>query len=133
MGNPKPIDAKLVKELAAIGCTFEEIGSIVGCNKSTISRRFATEIEKGRAELRQSIRRKQVSVALGGNVTMLIWLGKNLLDQRDKQEIHTEGDLYEKDPLEQYPGVKERAKAEAAKANGHKNGNGHHKNGNGRK
>lgn len=31
-----------------------------------------------------SLRRKQIDVALGGNTVMLIWLGKQYLDQADK-------------------------------------------------
>ena len=33
------------------------------------------------------MRRKQFEVANNGSVPMLIWLGKQYLDQKDKQEV----------------------------------------------
>jgi hypothetical protein len=36
-----------------------------------------------------SLRRKQYSIAQEGNVTMLIWLGKNWLGQTDKLDIES--------------------------------------------
>jgi hypothetical protein len=38
---------------------------------------------KGREELKVSLRRAQLKLALSGNAVMLIWLGKNLLLQSD--------------------------------------------------
>jgi len=39
------------------------------------------------------LKRKQVEVALAGNTTMLIWLGKQYLDQSDKVDnTHSFGD-----------------------------------------
>ena len=40
-------------------------------------------IEKGREHAKISLRRMQFKSAEGGNVTMQIWLGKQLLGQRD--------------------------------------------------
>jgi hypothetical protein len=37
-----------------------------------------------------SLRRKQIELAIGGNVTMLIWLGKQYLGQADKQTVSGE-------------------------------------------
>ena len=37
------------------------------------------------------MRAKQVELAKAGNVTMLIWLGKQMLDQSDKQEVTGKG------------------------------------------
>jgi hypothetical protein len=34
-----------------------------------------------------SLRRKQLEVALGGNIVMLIWLGKQMLGQIEKTQI----------------------------------------------
>jgi hypothetical protein len=39
--------------------------------------------------LKASIRRKQIAVGLAGNVTMLIWLGKQHLGQQDRLQQET--------------------------------------------
>ena len=44
-------------------------------------------IENGRANGRQTLRRLQWQAANEGNSTMLVWLGKQLLGQRDKTEL----------------------------------------------
>ena len=87
MARPKKeIDAEQVRKLAGINCSMEEIGSIVGCSVDTLERRFADVIKEGRTHGRMSLKRKQFEVAMGGNVSMLIWLGKNVLGQRDIPE-----------------------------------------------
>jgi len=43
--------------------------------------------QKVELNLQMSLRRKQIEVALKGNVSMLIWLGKQMLGQMDKQEL----------------------------------------------
>jgi len=79
----KSIDAEQVVKLAAIGCTNSEIAVQFGVHESTISRRFAGSLQKGRALRKQLLRQRQTQVALQGNVGMLIWLGKNELGQRN--------------------------------------------------
>jgi len=85
MARPtKDIDPEQVRKLAAIGCTNVEIASVLGCSHDTIERRFLDEVNAGRQAGKMSIRRKQYETAMSGNVTMLIWLGKQMLDQSDK-------------------------------------------------
>lgn len=83
----KDISPEQVQKLAAIGCTDKEIGDIVGCSHDTLTRRFKDDLMLGRANGKASLRRKQWETALSGNVTMLIWLGKQILAQTDKQFI----------------------------------------------
>lgn len=84
-GRPKKdIEETQVETLASIGCTMEEIGLVVGCDRATLQRRFAAAVEKGRAEAKISLRRAQYKAALRGNPAMLIWLGKQYLGQTDK-------------------------------------------------
>lgn len=86
---PRPrvrIDEEQVEEMAAIGCTVAEIAGIVGCSPRTVERRAAAPVARGRARLNVSLRGKQIELAMGGNASMLIWLGKQLLGQRDKAE-----------------------------------------------
>jgi hypothetical protein len=47
---------------------------------------YAAYFEQKAAKGRISLRRKQFEVAQGGNVTMLIWLGKQHLEQAEKVE-----------------------------------------------
>lgn len=56
-------------------------------NKKTLERRFAKVIDTGRLVRNVSLRRKQVELALRGDRTMLIWLGKQLLGQSDKTQL----------------------------------------------
>lgn len=81
---PIAIDEQLVEGLATIHCTSEEIATIVGVNKSTLERNCAALLEKGRAQGKSSLKRQQFKSAMAGNATMLIWLGKNYLNQTDK-------------------------------------------------
>jgi len=90
MANPLPIDEKVVLGLASIGCTMKEIGAVVGCSVDTLERRFADVIEKGRESGKSSLRRMQWKAAEKGNVSMLIWLGKQILGQRDKSNEEIE-------------------------------------------
>lgn len=84
MARPKiEIDEEQVKKLAAINCSLAEMAAVLGCSVDTLGRRFAEVIEEGRSSGKMSLKRKQYEVAMSGNVTMLIWLGKILLEQRD--------------------------------------------------
>ena len=80
------IDPGQVEELAAIGCTYEDIASVVGCSTKTLQRRFVQSIKKGQTRLNVSLCRAQIKLALSGNVSMLIWLGKQHLGQSEKAE-----------------------------------------------
>jgi hypothetical protein len=95
MGRPrKKIDPSQVQALAGINCSYEEMALVLNCDPSTLTRRFAQAIEKGRAEGKMSLKRKQYEMAMNGNVTMLIWLGKQYLGQTEKvmtqAEVSTE-------------------------------------------
>lgn len=88
-GRPRnPVDPEEVAKLAAIHCTLAEIAAWFGVSHDTIERNFASIIKENREKGRASLRRMQYVAAQGGNVTMLIWLGKQLLGQRDKIEEH---------------------------------------------
>lgn len=87
MARPKiPIDAEEVEKLAGLNCSTEEIGSFFNVSADTIQRRFAVALKRGRAVINTSLKRQQYKLAMDGNVTLLIWLGKQLLGQADKSE-----------------------------------------------
>jgi hypothetical protein len=83
------IDLPKIEMLAQLACTMEEIGWHVGAARETIYHwidvhpEVAEAIERGKANGRISLRRSQFKNALAGNATMQIWLGKQLLGQRD--------------------------------------------------
>ena len=79
----KPVPSAEVFKLAAIGCKDHEIAEWFGVDDNTLRYNFSVELLKGRETLKQSLRRKQIEIAMGGNAVMLIWLGKNLLGQSD--------------------------------------------------
>lgn len=97
---PLDINAEQVQRLAAIDCSLDEMALVLGCSESLLQKRFSAIIEKGRAEGRQSLKRTQFTVAVGRpaiydveknliqsalapNPTMLIWLGKIRLKQKE--------------------------------------------------
>lgn len=87
MGRKKvKIDYDTVKNLAKICCTQEEIASVLGCSVKTLQRRkqFNKAYQDGLNDARASLRRLQWKSAASGNITMQIFLGKNLLGQRDR-------------------------------------------------
>jgi hypothetical protein len=47
---------------------------------------FSEYKDQKKEAMRVNIRKKQYDVAMAGNVSMLIWLGKNELGQKDKSE-----------------------------------------------
>lgn len=72
-----------VYNLAQIGCNDREIAQWFDINEDTLRYNFADIMQKGREHLKHSLRRAQIKVALSGNATMLIWLGKNILGQQE--------------------------------------------------
>lgn len=84
MARPKKeVDEELLYKLAQIHCTMREMSDIVGVSVDTLKRRYADLIDKGKSEGKMRLRRKQVEVAMNGNHTMLIWLGKQMLGQSE--------------------------------------------------
>jgi hypothetical protein len=95
-GRPKiNLDFGMIEKLSKIGCTQQEIASFLDVSVDTLQRseRFCGIYKKNFDKGNISLRRKQLEVAEGGNVAMLIWLGKQRLSQRDKQDIAHEGDI----------------------------------------
>jgi len=79
----KIIQPEQVYQLAEIGCNDREIARYFDMNENTLRYNFSDIMEKGRENLKHSLRRAQIKLALSGNAVMLIWLGKNLLGQTD--------------------------------------------------
>ena len=100
-GPSKPMTDKDFEQLVGmirIQCTRDEICNILNMSEDTLNRRiaergiegvqnFAALYKKHQGEGHASLRRAQWKAAQDGNPTMLVWLGKQVLGQRDKQEL----------------------------------------------
>ena len=87
VGRPKKeLDIEIIQKLASIMCTNVEIAQVVGCHADTLADNFSEYLKKGREEGKISLRRLQWTKAQNANTTMLIWLGKQWLGQKDKIE-----------------------------------------------
>ena len=104
MGRPKKvIDYETVERLATIMCTQEEIANFLDMSVRTLQRdeEFSRIYKKGLDKGKMSLRRKQFNMA-DSNPTMAIWLGKQYLEQRDKQETRIEGSLDINEKVDKY-------------------------------
>jgi len=89
------IDWPQVDSMCKIQCTGEEIASVLDINYETLERackrekgiKFVDYIGQKKLGGKASLRRNQWKLAQDGNATMLVWLGKNMLDQTDKSEV----------------------------------------------
>tara|TARA_Y100000004_G_scaffold176870_1_gene217842 strand:- start:220 stop:525 length:306 start_codon:yes stop_codon:yes gene_type:complete len=77
------LDRDLIFKLATLHCSLKEIADCVGTSVTTLEKRYSGIIDKGRSEGKKSLRRAQMEKALQGDVRMLIWLGKQYLEQKD--------------------------------------------------
>src|SRR6187402_2767562 len=95
VGRPKAdINWKRANELLEAGCSGAEVAAVFGLNPQTIYERCLTDhgiifteysaqfYSKGDSQIREMQHKK----AKEGDNTMLVWLGKNRLKQRDKEE-----------------------------------------------
>lgn len=95
MARPKKvIDENLVDKLASVGCSNESIAIQVGCSVDTLTRRFADLLSKSREGLKTKLRIWQLESARKGNVTMQIWLGKQMLGQSDNAVESNSEEVY---------------------------------------
>lgn len=102
-GGRPPIEIRWedFDKLCALHCTQLELASWFKCSVDTIARAvqkkwrisFAEYYEEKAAAGRISLRRKQYELAMSGNITMLIWLGKQWLDQREQSKMELIGSL----------------------------------------
>ncbi len=92
-GRPiKPIDWVEAERLALMQCTQKEIASWYYITHETLVERyekefgetFSTWYEKHSANGKSSLRRRMYKAAMDGNVTMMIWLSKQMLGMRDR-------------------------------------------------
>jgi len=103
MGRPrKEIDFDQFEAMCQIQCTEVEIAAVLNVSVDVLERRckeqygvtFAEVYEEKRSHGKESLRRKQWHAAENGNITMMIWLGKQWLGQTDTQKIEHSGAVH---------------------------------------
>lgn len=96
-GRPPALkpDAKTLKQVMGLGqiqATTKECAAVLGVSEPTFIKFkadhpiVAETLDAGRETGKASLRRMQFDAAKKGNPTMLIWLGKQMLGQRDRKE-----------------------------------------------
>lgn len=93
--EPMQIDYAILGELCGIQCTQVECAKVLGITRMGLHKilerdghvNFKTYFELHSPVGLVSLRRIQFKTAMAGNVTMMIWLGKQYLGQKDKHEV----------------------------------------------
>jgi DNA-binding XRE family transcriptional regulator len=82
------IDLKALEAYCSLFATQQEIADLLGVCRRTIERKareepYKTIMERGYSKAKATLRRYQLDAAKAGNASILIWLGKNYLGQKD--------------------------------------------------
>jgi hypothetical protein len=86
------IDRAVMERAAQIGCTIAETAALLGIAANTFSSHLQHDpnlrehYDRARDKGKETLRRWQWRAAEEGNPTMLIWLGKQMLGQKDKRD-----------------------------------------------
>lgn len=99
-GRPtRSIDYAMVEKLASIGCSVQEIKLVLGITddklrKKAVNRdKFNHAFELGMTRAKMSLRRAQYIKAVEEREgKLLIWMGKQMLGQREQMDITASGD-----------------------------------------
>ena len=98
VGRPKrqfsDEEVQNMEQYALEGCQNNTIATILDIPMTTLKRRFGKLLTKKRCERKQVLRAIQLNLALA-NPAMAIFLGKNELNQTDKQVIETKSTIKE--------------------------------------
>ena len=81
--NKTVIPEEQVAQLAQYHCTNKEMAEFFDVPLQTFSDNFRDIITKNRLITKQRLRKAQLDLALKGDKTMLIWLGRNMLGQTE--------------------------------------------------
>lgn len=83
---PLEIDEDEVFRLAKMQCTNQEIADFFDCATSTIERRFAAALKRGRSVGVMSMKRRLFEKVEKGDLGAMVWWGKNYADMSEKIE-----------------------------------------------
>src|ERR1051326_3095048 len=99
MGRPViQIDEGKLEGMVIYGATCAECAEIMGISVDTITRfierkhgiTYAEWSKQKKGQIKFRLRQKQIDLALNGSIPMLIWLGKQLLDQKDEGRVEAD-------------------------------------------
>lgn len=99
-GRPKAeIDWAQVGKLLEAGATAEGVAAVIGIHRNVLYDRcqkdnkidFSAFSQEKKSKGDEQLRVKQYQTAMGGNVVMQIWLGKQRLGQSDKTQNEHSG------------------------------------------
>ena len=94
------VDPEQVRALARLGCTWDEIAGVLKIARGTFTvrmkeKKYRDAYDQGVAEGDVSLRRAQYDSAMKGKTGMLVWLGKNRLNQTDRVETKNETTIHD--------------------------------------
>ena len=95
--QPDETTIKSIEALASVGATQHEAAAYFKVSPRTFDdflrnqKKARESWDRGAQNMKLSVRRLQFKSAQAGNVTMQIWLGKQYLGQKDKQEVENTG------------------------------------------
>ena len=85
IGRPKKyhVDVAIVEKMTGYGCSPREIADVLSVPYKSIVRDGKEALVRGKGNMKCRLRKAQYDTALKGNPIMLIWLGKQMLNQTD--------------------------------------------------
>jgi hypothetical protein len=95
--QPDEETLKTLHGLGQIQSTNAEAAAVLGVARETFEQflgrheKASEAFDRGKEKGKSSLRRAQFKSAIDGNATMLIWMGKQLLGQRDKLDHEVSG------------------------------------------
>jgi hypothetical protein len=106
------IDWERIEKMAMAGSNGQQISAAIGIHYDTLVNRCRTDLPDDISEFSEYLRskrekgndlllRKQYDIAMGGDKTMLIWLGKQRLGQSEKmqQDVTSGGKAINTEPI----------------------------------
>lgn len=92
MGRPlKEVDEAEICQMILDGCSKRDIAALIGVDSRLIRTRFAALWKQKRAERRRTLLQQQNEACSKLNPALLIFRGKNELEQVDKQQSELTG------------------------------------------
>ena len=87
------VNREKVEMLSSFGCTIMEIAKFFIVDESVRRKDYVEVVRRGKEQMKLRLRQLQWKFAEQGNTSLLIFLGKNYLNQTDKQQLDMTGNL----------------------------------------